>query len=195
MRFSAFISSALYATSLADIQHERRADSTSVDMAAALSQAAILTSAFPATGTSTWRLSFVTPGGNLLQPPATLIGAIMTAVPASVLVDLAKQGSAFSSIASEFKAGNTPAWYESMPQDVKSYVKALASQKAAGKVNLSATPTPVKWAGTSTEGPEETAKGDVKSSKSKGLAAKPTQAPLVWNVAAAVGLVGVALAL
>jgi hypothetical protein len=135
------------------------------------------------------------PGGNLLQPPASLVGAIITAVPVTVLVELAG-GAGRSAIASEFKAGNTPAWYQNLPEGVKSYVSALASQINGGKVDLNATPTPVDWASpktTSTGG--DGSKGDVKSSKSKGMAAQPTAAPLGISVAAAVGILGVALAL
>lgn len=143
-------------------------------------------------------MPFVTPGGNLLQPPPTLVGAIISALPGSVLIDLAMSGPA-SSIASEFRAGNTPQWYATLPADIKSYVSALAAQRASGGVDLSATPTPVNWAGTSSPSPtgqvanEEG--GDVTSSKSKGMGAQPTQAPLGFSIAAAVGLVGVALAL
>ena len=82
----------------------------------------------------------MTPGGNLPQPPASLVGAIIVAVPASILIELA-QLSLRSSIASEFKEGNTPQWYATFPSAVKSYIESLETQVAAGVVNLSAMPT------------------------------------------------------
>lgn len=95
---------------------------------------------------------------------------------------------------SEFKAGNTPAWYQSLPDGVKSYIQALASQRAAGSVNLSATPTLVNWASGPTTTSSATGKNDVKT-KSRGVAAQATAAPLGVSFVAAVGLLGVVIAL
>src|SRR6266487_2906567 len=123
-----------------------------------------LTSAYPSRPSTnpTISIPYITPGGNLLQPPPTLIAAIMTAVPPSVLLQLI-QPTLRSSIADEFKSGNTPAWYQSLPDDVKGYVGCLQKQIAGGGVNLGAVPT------------EATQTGEaVVSSTSKAWAARST---------------------
>ncbi|KAJ0417638.1 hypothetical protein BJY00DRAFT_315750 [Aspergillus carlsbadensis] len=84
---------------------------------------------------------FTAPGGNLIQPPSSIINDIITGIPPTVLAQLLIP-TARSSIASEFQAGNTPDWYNDLPSEVKSYVAAIRSQVGAGNVNLSATPTP-----------------------------------------------------
>lgn len=194
MHFKILFLSALYATGLSVAQNEKR-DSSSLDMASVLSEASRLTSAYPGSS-ATYSIPFVTPGGNLLQPPASLIPAIITGIPATVIVQIAG-ASGRSVLASEFKAGNTPAWYQSLPDGVKSYINALASQASAGSINLSATPTAVNWATApqTTSSASADGKGNVKSSKSKGIGAQPTAAPLGIGIAAAVGILGVALAL
>jgi hypothetical protein len=144
---------------------------------------------------------FQTPGGNLLQPPASLVGAIITGVPASVLVQV-WGGAGKSSLASEFKAGNTPAWYQTLPEGVKSYISALASQIGNNEVNLSATPSGNGF-GVANLTPtgqvaQDTGTGgdsQVTSSKSKGAAPQATPGPLKWSAGAALGILGVALAL
>jgi hypothetical protein len=80
----------------------------------------------------------VIPGGNLPQPPPSLIGPIITGVPVSILVELA-QPALRSSIASEFRAGNTPQWYQTLTTAVKSYIESLQSFIADGQYNPSAT--------------------------------------------------------
>ena len=139
----------------------------------------------------------MTPGGNLQQPPVSLIGAIITAVPASILIELA-QPSLRSSIASEFKTGNTPQWYATLPSGVKSYVESLETQVAAGDVNLSATPTATFQftaadpTGTATS--EKGKGGTLATSTSKAAAAQET-AGLGAGFAAILGILGVAIAL
>lgn len=192
-------------------------------------------SAYPATSLPS--ISFVAPGGNLLQPPASLLGAIITAVsyifvsifsnqaqknhskrtlkaitnsflhvylltpnkvPATVLVDLV-QPSLRASIASEFKAGNTPAWYATLPVPVKSYIEALASQIAGSSVNLSATPSKVVLSGPTTpaaSGTAGAAGGTAKSTSSKAAAQTVgVDRSVGWMAGCAVGILGVAVAL
>jgi hypothetical protein len=152
-----------------------------------LSSRSLLTAAFPA-GSTTYTVPFITPGGNLQKPPSSLVGVIITAVPASVLVQLA-QPSLRSSIASEFRAGNTPAWYQTLPPPVKSYIESLQTQIAGGGVNLSATPTEA-----SATGPDSDSNGGVSTTSSKALAAQET-ASLAVNFAAVMGILGLAIAL
>jgi len=182
--------------SLGNAQHERK-DVTSIDMSSILSQASRLTAQFPsATGGAT--IPFTVPGGNLLQPPATLIGAIITGVPASALVQLA-QPSGRSAIAAEFKAGSTPVWYQTLPSPVKSYIESLNTQIAAGHVDLNATAStfsfPAPPAATSATsathagGPQKIA-----TTSSKGIAPQAT-AEVGVAFAAVVGFLGVAIAL
>jgi len=200
MRFTALVLSALGALSLVAAQNEKRQQS-SIDWASLNSAASRLKTAYPA-GSATYSLPFVTPGGNLLQPPASLVGAIITGIPASVLVQVAGAAGR-SSLASEFKAGNTPAWYQTLPEGVKSYISALASQFNKGDVNLSATPSANNWATSGIIAPTDASSPDngnnnaaVSSSKSKGAAAaQPTAAPLGFSAMAALGILGIAIAL
>jgi len=149
--------------------------------------------------TSIPSISFVTPGGNLLQPPSSIIAAIITMVPATVIADLV-QPSLRSSIGSQFKAGNTPAWYATLPPAVKSYIEALATQINGGSVNLSATPTPNTTGGSlgggngAGTGTGTAAGGSVKTTSSKAGAPAPTRG-LVVNALAAAGILGVAIVL
>jgi hypothetical protein len=156
----------------------------------------VLTSKFPA-GSTTYSIPFVTPGGNLTQPPPSLVGAIITAVPASILVEL-PQPSLRSSIASEFKAGNTPQWYATLPSAVKSYIESLETQVEAGDVNLSATPTATfqftAADPTDTTTSEKGKGGNVATSTSKAAAAQET-AGLGAGFAVALAILGVAIAL
>ncbi|KAL4907858.1 hypothetical protein BDW74DRAFT_113073 [Aspergillus multicolor] len=98
-----------------------------------------LLSMFPSA--TPYTVNYTAPGGNLLQPPSSLIKEIITAVPPTVLAQLLVP-TGRSSIASEFQAGNTPSWYDNLPTDVKSYVLAMKSQVDEGDVDLNATRTP-----------------------------------------------------
>jgi hypothetical protein len=119
---------------------------------------------------------------------------IITAVPASILVELVNP-SARSAIASEFAAGNTPQWYATLPSPVKSYIEALNSQIRAGQVDLSATPSAFQFPVTTASTGKATGKGDsVATSTSKAVAAQVTGG-VGMSVAAAVGILGLAIAL
>jgi len=176
------------------VGHDEKRDTSSFDVQSA---ASVLTSKF--SGSATYTLPFITPGGNLLQPPQSIVGAIITGIPASVIVQLA-YSTGRAALASEFKAGNTPAWYQTLPDPVKSYISALERQIAASSVNLSATPSSVNYYPDPTTTPTSSGSTDgenaaVTSSKSKGPAA-PTAAPgLGFSVAAALGVLGAVIAL
>ncbi|KAL2869093.1 uncharacterized protein BJX67DRAFT_379571 [Aspergillus lucknowensis] len=133
--------------------------------------------------------TFTVPGGNLLQPPPTLVKDIITAVPPTVLAQLLMP-TGRSSIASEFKAGNTPDWYQELPSEVKNYVLAMKSQVGAGNVNLSATPT--EAAATSGNGDGD---GDAAATEtSSGVAARAT-GYVAASMVSVLGLLGVAVVL
>ncbi|KAH8422472.1 uncharacterized protein LDX57_000225 [Aspergillus melleus] len=114
------------------------ASKVTLDGALLSSQADALKSAFP--DATPFTKPFEIPGGNLIQPPSSLVGAIITGVPPSVLAQLI-QPAGRESIASEFRAGNTPDWYAGLPADVKGYVTKMKAQVTQGDVDLSATPT------------------------------------------------------
>ncbi|KAL2008202.1 hypothetical protein VTN00DRAFT_8184 [Thermoascus crustaceus] len=135
--------------------------------------------------------------GNLQPPPSSLVPIIITAVPPTVLLDLVNPA-ARSSLANEFKAGNTPGWYQSLPPDVKSYFSVVKSQISEGALTattgLAFQTTRPTVTGTGTDG----AAGTAAAASSSGMAApvRPTGAGLLAaNVAGALGVVGLALAL
>ncbi|PLB46554.1 hypothetical protein P170DRAFT_498484 [Aspergillus steynii IBT 23096] len=114
------------------------ASKATLDGALLRSQADALTSAFPSA--TPFTKPFEIPGGNLIQPPSSLVGAIITGIPPSVLAQLI-QPAGRESIASDFRAGNTPDWYAGLPADVKDYVTSMRAQVSHGEVDFSATPT------------------------------------------------------
>lgn len=102
----------------------------------------------------------------------------MTDVPLSVLGELLDPN-ARSSLASEFKAGTTPGWYQSLPPSIRSYLNIVHTQIAEGALSAN-TSAPLP---TSTS----TARGAV--------LANPTGAALKVNMAGALGIAAVALVL
>jgi hypothetical protein len=127
---------------------------------------------------------------NISPPPKSLIGEIISAVPMTVLWELIDQESR-RSLASEFSAGTTPAWYSSLPSDVKSYMSVVRSQVKAGVLTQTPTPTATGTATGSQTG-TGTAAATGSTSTSKGLAAQPTA---ITAVVGALGVLGLALAL
>ncbi|KAJ5768168.1 hypothetical protein N7533_000751 [Penicillium manginii] len=125
-----------------------------------------------------------------LPTPKSLIGEIISAVPMTVLWELIDQESR-RSLASEFSAGTTPAWYSSLPSDVKSYMSVVRSQVKAGVLTQTPTPTATGTATGSQTG-TGTAAATGSTSTSKGLAAQPTA---ITAVVGALGVLGLALAL
>ncbi|KAL5337233.1 hypothetical protein BJX70DRAFT_399876 [Aspergillus crustosus] len=141
---------------------------------------------------------FTIPGGNLPQPPSSLVAQIITAVPPTVLAQLLLP-TGRSSIASDFQAGNTPSWYEDLPSEVKSYVLAIKSQVGAGNVNLSATPTEVPYASSVAEedsdsGSENESDDAPATETSEGLGARAT-GEVAASLVSVVGLLGLAVML
>lgn len=99
-----------------------------------------------------------------------------------------------SSVASEFEAGNTPAWYSSIPPDIKSWFQQFAAEMATGSpvFTVTSTPTPAATTGGSVDDDSAPA-----TTSSKALAARPTGAD--WSVVASAvafaGVLGVGVAL
>ncbi|KAL3456841.1 hypothetical protein BJX64DRAFT_293691 [Aspergillus heterothallicus] len=135
---------------------------------------------------------FTVPGGNLVQPPSSIINDIITGIPPTVLAQLLIP-TARSSIASEFQAGNTPDWYNDLPSEVKSYVAAIRSQVGAGNVNLSATPTPAPSSSSEDSDSDsgDTDTGDSPASEtSSGFAARAT-GDVAASLVSIIGLAGI----
>ncbi|OKL62821.1 hypothetical protein UA08_01700 [Talaromyces atroroseus] len=116
---------------------------------------------------------------NIAAPPSDFIPVIMTAVPMSVLGDILDSASR-SSLASEFQNGTTPAWYQSLPSSIQSYLTVVRSQINEGALssNVSAT---VATTSSST-------------AKAAPAVPAPTGAMAV-NMLGALGIAGLALAL
>lgn len=140
--------------------------------------------------------------GNISPPPRSLIPEILSVVPVTVLWELINPQSR-SSLASAFSAGSTPAWYSSLPADVKSYVSVVKSQISGGaltattglayettttKTGASATGT-----GSGTGGSTGGSAGATSTSKGLAVAAQPTG--LTASVVGALGVLGLALVL
>lgn len=129
---------------------------------------------------------------NIAAPPRSLIGEVISAVPPSVLIDLVVP-TRRASLASEFSAGNTPAWYSSLPTDVKSYMKEVKSQ-----INDGALTATTGLAAQTAASASATASATASASTSTGAAAagpRATGGPLAASVMGAFGVLGVAVAL
>ncbi|KAJ9252478.1 hypothetical protein DTO207G8_4819 [Paecilomyces variotii] len=94
---------------------EKRADESSLNIAAITS--------FPS------EISFPSLPTNSIPP--SVLSVLETAVPSSVLDGLATDSAYRSSYISAIKAGSTPAWYSSLPPDVKAYVSTAVINTAA----------------------------------------------------------------
>ncbi|KAF9891892.1 hypothetical protein FE257_002855 [Aspergillus nanangensis] len=137
-------------------------------------------------------ISFPSPAPNLdniAAPPRSLLGEIVNNVPPTALMQLAIP-SQRKALASSFKAGHTPDWYQSLPTGVKSYISVVKSQLAAGALTaapVSETPTPVTV----------TTTGDTAAAttSSEGGAAKPTGGGVVMSGLGAMGVLGIVLVL
>jgi hypothetical protein len=98
-----------------------------------------------------------------------------------------------SSIASEFRAGNTPQWYQTLPPAVKSYVESLQSFVADGQYNPSATqptysfPVPTSSATVGDNNKVQTTRSKAASPRATGEVA--------LGFSAAIGLLALAVAL
>jgi hypothetical protein len=108
-----------------------------------------------------------------------------------------------SSLASAFSAGSTPAWYSSLPADVKSYMSVVKSQISGGALTATTglayettttTTTGSTGTGTGTTGGVTGTASAGATSTSKGLApSQPTG--LTASVIGALGVLGLVLVL
>jgi hypothetical protein len=116
-------------------------------------------------------------------PPASIVGAILTAVPGNVVADLMNPLSR-DSLASAFQAGDVPDWYGSLPTGVQNYFSEVAAQMGASGVTFQPT------------GPIATGapKGALRTLTSEDVGAKPTGA-VIGSVLIAAGFLGAAIAL
>ncbi|KAJ5737131.1 uncharacterized protein N7483_002256 [Penicillium malachiteum] len=124
---------------------------------------------------------------NISPAPKLLVPEVMSVVPLTVFMDLF-DASSRSSMASQFSNGSTPAWYSSLPADVKQYVAVVRAQISDGA--LTATQA------ASTAGATATATGTASAgsiSSSSAMAAQPTV--VTASMISALGILGLALVL
>ncbi|KAJ5155109.1 uncharacterized protein N7500_010548 [Penicillium coprophilum] len=132
---------------------------------------------------------------NISPPPKSLIPEILSVVPVSVIWELINPPER-SSLASQFKAGTTPAWYSALPSDVKDYMSVVKSQISAGALTATASeskPTAAKMGAAATATAGDGNSGSASSTSSQGAAAQPTG--LTVSALGALGVLGLALAL
>ena len=91
----------------------------------------VISSILGLTGTATFSTAVPTCLGGYEPPPPSLYHMILTAVPGSVLGQLAN-GAGRSSISAAMAAGSTPEWYAAIPTQVKSYISSLNANKGTG---------------------------------------------------------------
>lgn len=128
--------------------------------------------------------------GGFDAPDPTLARAMLTAVPGSILGQLGNAG-ARSSIASAFKAGTTPSWYENLAPEIKSYVLSVQTRATTG---CAPTPTDDGTGTGGAAGPNAKVGGDKGgTSTSKALASRPTAA--IVGLSGALGMLGLMIAL
>ncbi|PLB34806.1 uncharacterized protein BDW47DRAFT_128720 [Aspergillus candidus] len=167
------------------------ASTTAQDPSVSASKASINWSALRETLASLTDIPIPTKAANLENispPPRTLIPELVHAIPASALVQLMVPAQR-SSLVSNVKAGSTPAWYASLPSDVKSYVSVVRSQIKEGAL------TKTSDAQAEKTGDAAPSSGGAQAKESEG-GAMPAQATGgVWAVGAAgaAGLMGVVL--
>ncbi|KAJ5116112.1 hypothetical protein N7456_000460 [Penicillium angulare] len=134
--------------------------------------------------------------GNISPPPKTLLGEILSVVPMSVVGELMDANSR-SALASQLSAGTTPAWYSSLPADVKSYMAVVRSQISGGALTattgLAYQTTSTTASGVSATGTANTATGGTSTSSGMAVAAQPTL--FAGSMIGALGVLGLALAL
>jgi hypothetical protein len=130
--------------------------------------------------------------GNISSPPKALVGEILSVVPVSVIWELINPDQR-SSLASQFKAGTTPAWYNALPTDVKSYMSVVKSQISDGALTATTGLAYQTKSQTQTQA-QTTATGTQSGATStSSSAAAPTG--LTVSVVGALGVLGLALAL
>ncbi|CAG8246366.1 hypothetical protein PENNAL_c0009G08511 [Penicillium nalgiovense] len=134
---------------------------------------------------------------NISPPPKSLIPEILSVVPVSVIWELINPAER-SSLASQFKAGTTPAWYNALPSDVQDYMSVVKSQISAGALTAT-TSEPNTAANTGTAATAtaiSTSGGSASSTSSQGAAVQAAQPTgLAVSALGALGVLGLALAL
>lgn len=133
---------------------------------------------------------------NLPAPPRSLIPQLISAMPPNVLMDLVNPARR-SSLASDFKAGNTPSWYGSLPTDVKSYLSVVKKEVNNGALTATtglAYQTEATASGVTATATTTTATA---TATSEGLAPRGANPTSGFGVSAlgALGVVGAALVL
>ncbi|KAH7368412.1 hypothetical protein B0T11DRAFT_337582 [Plectosphaerella cucumerina] len=122
--------------------------------------------------------------------PHSLMGVILTAVPGSVVLQLIDP-TARASVANEFQQGNTPGWYSSLPEEVKTFFEGMAGNIRTGTAVFTVASTP-------TAAPEEEGQGGEGGGTSTSEdAAMPTglHRGVLGSAVGLAGVLGVALAL
>lgn len=76
--------------------------------------------------------------GNISPPPPSLVNQIITAVPPSALLEIINPTKR-RTLAEQIRAGSTPAWYSSLPPDVRGYMGVIRSQVQQGALTQPAT--------------------------------------------------------
>jgi hypothetical protein len=131
--------------------------------------------------------------GNISPPPKSLIGEILSVVPVSAIWELINPDQR-SSLASQFKAGTTPAWYNALPTDVKSYMSVVKSQISDGALTATTGLAYQTTSQTQTQARTTSATGaESAATSTSSSAAAPTG--LTVSVVGALGVLGLALAL
>ncbi|KAI9934381.1 hypothetical protein AWENTII_008796 [Aspergillus wentii] len=185
MRFTAILLLVATVCAVPNLHHHQRQDNWS-----ALTSALSISRNF-STPTKTANL------GNISPPPRSLIPEIISALPASVFVQLVNP-SQRSALASEFQAGTTPSWYNSLPTDVKNYMAVVRSQVSAGALTATtglAYQTDTTSSDPSTTTAESATETAATTSSSQGAAAAAQPTGMVVGGMGALGVLGLAMAL
>ncbi|CAG7917636.1 unnamed protein product [Penicillium olsonii] len=175
-------------TACAEHQHRRDTAGNGIDIGAVSSALAQMTA------NQTASANF----GNISSPPRSLIGEILSVVPVSVIWELINPEQR-KSLASQFNAGTTPAWYDALPTDVKSYMSVVRSQISDGALTATtgayakaASPTQTQTQ-SQAQSTSETGADSQSATSTSSSAAAPTE--LTVSVMGALGVLGLALAL
>ena len=124
-----------------------------------------------------------------------MLQEVISVVPMSVVWELMDPQSR-SSLAQQFSAGTTPAWYSSLPTDVKSYMTVVRAQISGGALTATtglAYASQTSAASTATGTATGASGTGSSSSSSSGLAAHPTV--MTGSLIGALGVLGLAVAL
>ncbi|KAI1836431.1 hypothetical protein DTO006G1_2640 [Penicillium roqueforti] len=186
-----FTTAFLFAATAWGVQHHHRRDTTNNG----INLSAITSALENLMANQTASANFA----NISPPPKSLIPEILSVVPVSVIWELINPAER-SSLASQFKAGTTPAWYSALPSDVQSYMSVVKSQISAGaltattsEINAVANTGTAATVTATASVTGATAGGLASSTSSKGAAAQPTG--LTVSALGALGVLGLALAL